>query len=57
MSITYSHIHFDQNLDEKPYMSAKIAGSKTFTCSFSANCGTAPTCNQVVKSHGLFLRH
>ena len=51
--IAYIYIHFNQNLQENFYISAKSGAVKHQHAVFSANCGTAPTSNQIVESHGL----
>ena len=47
-------IRFNQNQDEISYIRAKIEAVKHLHAIFSATCGTAPTSNQIVESHGLF---
>ena len=49
----YIYIRFNQNPDEKSYVSVKIE-AVNHLLSFSAICGTALMSNQIVESHGLF---
>ena len=51
--IAYISIRFDQNLDEKSYISAKIE-ENSYMQIFFVKYGTAPTSNQTVESHSLF---
>ena len=50
---------FNQDLDEKPCIAAKIEAVKYLYAVLSANIGTmtSPTFNQTVESQGLFCRH
>ena len=42
------------NFGGKSCISAKIEAVKHLLTVFTAKCGTAPTSNQIVESHGLF---
>ena len=52
--IAYICIRFNQKLDEKSYIRAKIEAVNIYTQYF-CNCGTSPTSNKIVESHGFFL--
>ena len=47
------YIRFNQKLNEKSYIRAKIEAVNIYT-QFFCNCGTALTSNKIVESHGLF---
>ena len=49
------YIRFNQNLDVKSYISVKIEAVKRLLAVFAANCGTAPTSTQTVKSCVYFV--
>ena len=48
-------IRFNQSLEGKSCISAKIEAAVKYECTFflTFNCGTAPTSNQNLKIHGL----
>ena len=50
--IAYIYIHFNQNVDEKSDISAKIEAGKHLNASL-----TSLTSNQLVETHSLFWRH
>ena len=48
------YIRFNQNFDEKSYVSAKIETVKHL-CAIFLLTGTAPTSSQIAKNYGLIL--